>query len=251
MKTRTARLAMAIVTALVAAILLMLQSASSVTSRSAPDQAVTLNPLNGMAAEQAVYRDFAEASEDPDDIANAAAQFRNGALSAYGREPLTPKSLTILALAETDPDKRSAIFDIATRLNRRDPALQLAALDHRLKQRDADAVIATLDQLLRVRPEYADRLFPPLQQALLDPRTESTFAALLDGSSPWHQRFAMFAVRDEQARLRLAAIHDDIVVDDPAFDRQLIAGLAAQGEIGLAREVYGRADKARDTRRRK
>ena len=61
----------------------------------------------------------------------------------------------------------------------------------------------------------------------------------------------MFAVRDEQARLRLAAIHDDIVVDDPAFDRQLIAGLAAQGEIGLAREVYGRADKARDARRRK
>ena len=231
---------MAIGFGLVAAVVLALQAASSVAERSAPAQATTLNPLNGMAAEQAAFRRFTELSDDDvTKLASSAQAVRADALSAYQSEPLTPKALAVLALATADAEARGKIFELATRLNRRDLALQLAALDHKIKAEDAIGSITTLDQLLRVHPEESARLFPPLQQALLDTRTQGTFAALLDGSAPWHERFAMTAVRNEDARLRLAAIREDIVVEDEDFDRQLIAGLAAQGELERARAMYG------------
>ena len=241
MKTGIARLGMAIGTGLVAAALLALQAASSFAERRSPAEAVALNPLNGMAAEQAAFARFQDEAEDPDQISQAAANTRDLALAAFGAEPLTPKSLMVLAKAEADDAKRGKILELAARLNRRDLALQGAVLEHKVEQADAVGSIGTLDQLLRVHPELTAQFFPPLQDALLKPETERTFAALLDGSSPWHDQFAMFAVRDPGARIRLANIRSEITVENEKFDRDLIAGLATQGEIEQARTLYARA----------
>lgn len=237
------RLALAIVLGIGVAILLGLQAASAYAERRAPELAIQLNPLNGMAAEQAAYRRFSSTTSDPETvtpeaIASAAANARPLALSSYASEPLAPKSLTVLALAADAADVRGDILTIATRLNRRDLALQLAKFEYQVGQRDEIATLNTLDQLLRVHPEFSDRFFPPLQQALLNPDTHGTFSAMLNGSSPWHEAFAMAAVRSEAARVPLAQIRPNITIEDEQFDRLLIAGLAAQGELELAKSMY-------------
>lgn len=251
MKQNFARLGGAVVIGLIASVMLALQAASSVTERSAPEFAISLNPANGMAAEQAAHSRFSDASSDgatpdPARVAKAAAQARSLALASYASEPLTPKSLTVIALATTDLDLRGQILDFATRLNRRDLALQLAALDFSVQNDRAIAAINTLDQLLRVHPQYSDQFFPSLQQAMLVPETEATFAKLLDGSSPWHHAFAMFTVRDAASRLRLARLRSRISITDERFDGQLISGLAEQGELETAAQVYRQVTKSDD-----
>jgi len=51
-------------------------------------------------------------------------------------------------------------------------------MEQRLASGDYRGVIATLDQLLRVHPEYSADFFPVLQQALVIPGTQDAFADL-------------------------------------------------------------------------
>lgn len=246
MKHGFARLGLAIAAGSIAAVVLALQAASSMIERSDPETAMTLNPLNGMALEQAAYARFSDASTDSAQVGEAAGENRALALESYAAEPLVPKSLTVIALATANPKQRERILALANQLNRRDLALQLAALDNALQTGKAIAAITTLDQLLRVHPTYSDQFFPSLQQAMLIPETESTFAKLLDGSSPWHNAFAMYAVRDPAARLRLAKLRSKITITDESFDGLLISGLAQQGELETAAGVYRQIAKSDD-----
>jgi hypothetical protein len=47
-------------------------------------------------------------------------------------------------------------------------------------------------------------------------------------------------VADPDARLRLAQIRPKITITNTSFDPQLIAGLAAQGELQIAADLYAR-----------
>lgn len=242
-----ARFAMAVGLGLAGAVVLALQAASAVIERKSPETAVALNPFNGLAREQAAFLGFRARAKDPAEFSAAATKMRSEALAAYSFEPLAPKALTLLALSTANMDKRSKLLELATRLNRRDLSLQIAVLENQLARMDEPGAIVTIDRLLRVHTDYSEQFFAPLQEALLNPATADEFAALLNGSARWHNAFALRAVRDEAARVRLAQIRKDIKITDERFDRQLIAGLAAQGELDLAGRIYRLVAKSDDS----
>ncbi|MEM6492891.1 MAG: hypothetical protein AAF650_00790 [Pseudomonadota bacterium] len=229
------------------AILMALQALSSAATRSNPQVAVTLNGFNGMAREQLAARVFLDASAQAQDIPKAAASARDLALTAYRSEPLVPKALMIAALSTPEAQDKDRILRLASRLNRRDLSLQAAVLEQKISVGDYTGVIATLDQILRVHPDYRAEFFPVLEEALVAPGTLEAFEDMLDGSSPWHERFLFHALRNPAARAQLAQLRPSITVTRVEFDRRLISGLAAQGEFELAQSVYNLATGQEDT----
>ncbi|MEM6857052.1 MAG: hypothetical protein AAF559_04200 [Pseudomonadota bacterium] len=220
------------------AILLALQALSGIATRANPEIAVSLNGLNGLAREQLAALRFRDAATSTQQIPQAAASSVDIAIAAYRSDPLVPKALMIAALSASDEATKARIVATANQLNRRDLSLQGLVMEQRLANNDYAGVVDTLDQILRVHPEYSPEFFPLLEEALVEPGTKEVFEDLIDGSSGWHEDFLAGAVRNEAARIALAAIRPAITVTDPLFDRRLIAGLAEQGELGRAQSLY-------------
>lgn len=220
------------------AVLLGGQALSSVLTRSAPNYATAIFAGNGLAREQEAFGVFQTAFTDNQDMTAAAQAAEPLALRSIADDPLTPKNYTIAALAKTDPEMRAALLEQASRLNRRDLSLQGLVLQERLGEENYPGVIETLDQILRVHPDYSAEFFAVLLDALRKPEAASLFPDILTGAAPWHETFLRYAVRDPDARTNLAVIRDKIAINDDAFDRQLISGLADQGEVGAAQRLY-------------
>lgn len=234
------RLTLASAFALGLAFVLAGQALSSASTRSAPGLAVSAFPFNGLAQEQLAFETFTAGVSAPEDTFEVARSASETALQAVRSDPLTPKAHTILALAAGDPSSRKAIITAATRLNRRELSLQGLALQEHIASEDYAGTIETLDQILRVHPEYSREFFPVLAQALGQEETIPLFAEMLDNSSPWHARFLSFAVGQRDSLSNLALLRAQIEVDEESFDRRLIAGLAGNGDVAGAEALYQR-----------
>ena len=216
------------------AVLSGMQSLSSVATRKAPAQAVALNPYNGLAQEQLAFRELREQVAEGVPIQEAA---RNAAVRArlgLKYDPLAPKSYALLAMAEEDPERRSAILEEAIKLNRRDNALLGVVLEDHIGNEDVRSVVTTWDLLLRVHPNYSEGSFPELVSVLKREGAPPFFSDILTGDAPWHEAFLRFAVRDDEALPNLAQIRSNITIEDERFDRQLITGLARIGDMELS-----------------
>lgn len=194
--------------------------------------------FNGLAYEQLAFRRFQEEATDAQALRDAAFSARPYALSAIAAEPLAPKAHAIAALSSESLDRRAELVTLASRLNRRDLALQGVVLEQALEDEDYDRTVATLDQILRVHPDHKQRFYPALLQALAVPEAGAAFADLLNNSSPWHGDFLMTASRTSEVQPALASIRENITVPNKAIDQRLIAGLIRQGAISEARKVY-------------
>ncbi|QIQ87555.1 hypothetical protein [Erythrobacter sp.] len=223
---------------LLLALLLGAQAFSSVLTRKGPEQAVSLLSHNGLAREQLAFRKFQEAATAPEEVQSAALLAKPDALTAISLEPLVPKAYAILAASIDDPAQKSAILSLASRLNRRDIALQGLVLEQALAEGDYDQVVTTLDQILRVHPNFREQFYPVLLQALSAPEAAPTFVRLLDGASPWHEDFLLRAARQGAVQPVLASVRGDLFINDIEFDRRLIAGLVQQGAFAEATRVY-------------
>lgn len=224
------------------ALLAGLQALSGVLTHAAPDIALTVFPFNAMAREQAAFARFRDnaGTGEAADLAAAAQAARGEAIAAIAAEPLVPKAHVLVTIATADGDRRTRILDLASRFNRRDLALQGLVLERGLEARDFSLTVETLDQILRVHPEYRERFFPVLLDALAQPDAVPVFATILDGSATWQERFLSYAVRRRAARPALAQLRSTIDFMDERFDSVLIAGLAGEGETALARDLYRR-----------
>ncbi len=227
---------------LVLAVVLVLQAVSGVMSKPAPDLALSVPFANGLANERLAYQRFASEVTDPNDPTAAAKSAQAFALSAYKLNAITPKALAILVMAEGDQATRSNMLRAASRLNRRDATLQSLVLQEAIAANDHDRSVEALDQMLRVHPELSQDLFPVLAEALRNQANTETFAGLLDGSSPWHERFLKYALNDPELLPILAKVRSEITVEDERFDQRLVAGLASRGEFDLAQSVVARAN---------
>lgn len=242
------------VVAVIGAGVLGLQALGNVLAKREPDLALSVAPTNASAREQEAFREFQaravtqqEAGPDAEQAAetaigfsSAARQAMEPALQAFRSDPLAPKAHAVFAFATEDAAARRAILEAASSLNRRDIALQGAMLDNALERGDYPMATTTIDRILRVHPERENTFFPVLRRALKVPAATPLFADLLDGGSLWHRQFLLQAVKDPEARLPLASIRPDLRLDDPEFDRRLIAGLATQGEFDAAARIYRR-----------
>ncbi len=224
--------------------LLAAQAISGVLTRQAPGQASAVFPGNGIALERQAFREFQESFETSQDLEVSANAASSLALRSLSIDPLAPKSHSIIAMTlgeegeGAQSEKRLAVLEAASRLNRRDLSLQGLVLQERLVAEDFPQVIATLDQILRTHPEYRPEFYPVLVDAMARPETQPVFSRILSESSPWHNRFLQFAVRDPRARVNLASIRSDIVYENKQFDLELVSGLASQGELEVAQQLY-------------
>jgi len=237
-KLDVARLVSSVIFALSLAFVLALQASSNVLMKSSPRQALMLNPLNGLATERAAFEVFRKAVKDPENLEIPAQNARPLALRAWKLDPLAPKALAILALSAPGSDDRRAILEQAARLNKRDLTLQGAFLEQAAMDEDFQSGFEALDHMLRTHPNQAEVFFPFLVQTLNDGQSTAALILILDGTSPWHGRFWRSAVSTPKSRLALAQIRSDIVIDDAGFDRALISGLAGDGQMQLAEQVY-------------
>lgn len=220
------------------ALALAAQAISSILTRRGPQEAVAVFGFNGLAYEQLAFRRFQREATDAQALMNAALAARPYALSAVATDPLAPKAHAISALSIENSSRQAELLSLASRLNRRDLALQGVVLEEALEDADYDRTVATLDQILRVHPDHRQRFYPALLQALAVPEGGAALADLLDGSSPWHQSFLMTASRTSEVQLVLASIRDKITVPNREIDRRLIKGLIRQGALSEARRVY-------------
>nr|WP_298898213.1 hypothetical protein [uncultured Altererythrobacter sp.] len=214
------------------------QALSSVSTRTAPETAISLFPSNGLAREQLAFANFTARVAEPDDIQDAARSAYPVALATLYSDPLSPKAHAILALAADDRAARGEILNAAAKLNRRDLSLQGLLLQDHVAADDYARTIETLDQILRVHPERAQEFFPVLVEALSNSETIPLFAELLDNSSPWHVRFLAFALRQRDVLPNLARLRLRIDVENDAIDRSLIASLAGSEDVELASALY-------------
>lgn len=237
---------------------------SSVSTRTAPQLAINVFASNGAAHERLAYSRLLAAAKaeagGADEIETdaeaevASAQARTSldlatlstlakaqkphVLAAIRYEPLSPRAHALAIMAETDPRTKGEWIAAASRLNRRDIILQGLALEYHAARGDYPATIATIDQMLRVKPERADTIFPLLTSALTFDETVPVFAQLLADPLPWRDAFLMHAAQDGKARGNLARLRSQIDFDNADFDRALIAGLVSQGEIRTAADLY-------------
>lgn len=235
------RLAVCSVIGLVLAGLLFLQAGSSVLTYKQPPLAVQLMPVNGLALEQAAARQFMAGVKTEADIPASAAAALPLARAAFAHDPLSPKSLAIMAMAQTDPQARRDILEKASAINRRDLLLQGLVLEDAVARKDYAGALATFDRILRVHPEQSATFFPILTNALKNPAAAQELGAILERDSPWHKGFLEFAASDGDALPNLARLRLTKIKVDTRVDQRLISGLVKRGNIGLAHQVYRKA----------
>jgi len=241
---------------------------SSVSTRIAPQLAVNVFGSNGAAHERLAFDRFraaaaAEAGTSETDASSSQARKnldtatlstlaqsqRSHVLAAIRYEPLSPRAHALAIMAETDPRKKGDWIAAASSLNRRDIILQGLALEHHAARGDYPAAVATIDQMLRVKPERSDTIFPLLTTALTFDDTVPVFAQLLAKPLPWRDAFLMYAAQDGKARDNLARLRSQIDFGNENFDRSLISGLVSQGEILTAAELYSSLGSSRKSGR--
>ncbi|WP_417819066.1 hypothetical protein [Tritonibacter scottomollicae] len=223
---------------LVLASALAAQSAGIALSRKAPDTALSLFPLNGLAQEKLAALSLLAAAQEDEAIASGPQRTEECARAAYRNEPLTPQALAILAMAEQDQQTRSRIVVLASELDRREPRLQAVVLQEQVAAQDYAGAVATLDRILRVGPSRAQEVFPTLLAVFARDGAVEEFAQILDGSSRWHHAFFEYAVRQPSALPNLLSLRRRVSFDDERLDQALLRNLVAQGDIGSAYEFY-------------
>lgn len=235
---RPLRLTVCAALGLALAVGLAVQSAGIALTRKAPQASHELFPLNGLSQEELATAAVLSVAEGlvPAEIGMPMAE--EWALEAYRKEPLTPEAHAILALAEEDEDGRSEILKLALKLNRRNPRLQGVVLQEQVGQQDYLGAVATLDRILRVRPSRSGELFPALLPVFVKEGAVAEFARILDGTSPWHQAFFQYAVRQPAALRNLLELRQSVTFNDQRLDQALLNNLVTEGEFDLAFAFY-------------
>lgn len=240
------RLIIGITFAVLLAGLVGAQATSSALTRSAPQQAVSFMPMNGQARERLAFAEFAAGVTEPEDAPASARQTVPTALAALRADPLVPKAHAILAMASDDPQTKSELLAAASRLNRRELALQSLVLQEAVGNSDYASTVETLDQILRVHPERSQEFFPVLNSALTNAEAVPMFADILDLSSPWHERFLSFSIGQRESLPDLALLREEISFGDESLDRRLIANLVKVSELDAAEKIYRQVTGKRD-----
>lgn len=224
-----------------------LHATSAIATRTAPEVAADLFFANAEARETLAFNAFTEAVGDPGDLGPAARSVRADAAGALKSDPTSAKALALLALASENLDARHSAALVASRINRRDLALQGLVLEAHLADRDLASVVETLDQILRVHPTYLQQFAPVLSEALREEQAVPAFARMIDGSSPWHRYYyANYALGDASLLRHLAVLRSQRPLADEEFDRRLIDLLAQQGHMNEARALFERLSGGRN-----
>ncbi len=223
---------------LLLAVLLGLQSLSTIAQRAQPQFASQIDPGNGKALSKHAFLKFSEQVESGADVGEAARSVAPLAKRAYQHHSLDPRALSLLTMAQDDQAKQQAILTQALRLNRRSLNLQALALQNFVGRGDLTQAIEVLDQLLRVHPEHREEFFPVLAQALTETSDVDIFVDMLSAGPPWRDPFLLYVSSQQNTLERAAQLRRQIDAEDPRIDFRLISNLAQFVGVDPAREHY-------------
>lgn len=259
---RPLRLAILTVMSSVLALVVGAHALSSASTKASSTLAVQVYPFNWHAVEEKAYDDFQSSVQrstlgeaDQSQPRVGTAPLRSASVSSpqlqtavrplvselknvVRHEPLLPRTLALLALVDTDREQRLRLLDRASAMSRRSLLLQGLVLDRYVTDGNYAGTIKTIDQILRVEPSRSDIFYPILTQALAYDQTLPLFADLLNDDNPWRQSYLAYAVSDSKAFGNLSKLRRKIDFRNDEFDKRLIAGLVAQGQIVSAAELY-------------
>lgn len=220
---------------------LSLQAVTNVLDNDQPALAASVFPLNGYALEYFVTGQFAAGNAKGVSISQTARSLEPLIRKVLAKEPLTPRALTILALAQEDEAKSTEIFLTAAQVSRRPLLLQNNLLVYYASRNDFAESIAILNNMLAVHPEKREMVFPALSQALTDTRAINPLATVLKDRPKWGEDFMKAAARnvdtvDNIARVRMKLLNKIPVDGD--LDKSIIAGLMKAERIDSAAAFY-------------
>lgn len=235
-----------------------LHSLASVRAFSAPSDAVAVSPWHGVAQTNLAFSQFYENVESigassindrgpardsteealAKSLVAAANASVNEARRAIQLEPMSAKSLAIIAFSQPDPSAKIGIIQNASLLSKRELALQGLLLEHHILEKNYSGIIETIDQILRAHPQMSTRFFPILLEVLAVEETLPELAELFAVPLPWRQSFMNYAIRDDRVLSNLGSLRTQLKLDSQDFDRRLISRLHALGETDKARSVF-------------
>jgi hypothetical protein len=220
------------------AVLLASHTASLALTKKAPERSAALFPLNGLAHEHIASALFMASAGEGGMDERGVQHAEEWARLAYRNDPLTPEAHAILVLGLQENAQKARALAIAAGLNRREPRLQAVVLQDQVAEQDYPGAIATLDRILRVQPSRGEELFPALLPVFVREGALEEFAKVLDGSSPWHDAFFRYAVKQPAALPNLLALRKRVALSDLEMDRTLLLNLVSEGELDLAFNFY-------------
>lgn len=232
------RLALSGVLSLALAVIVAAHSASIALTHKASVTALALFPQNGLSQEAVASDVFRSVLATAKQSSRAALEARKLAYVSYQNEPLVAEAHAILALVAEDTTARTYIIRTASGMNKRDQLLQGLLLEQSVSDDDSQLAVATLDQILRVRPSRDTELFPALLSVFIADGAVEYFATVLDGTSPWHERFLNYAIAQGEALGSMAELRRRIQFGDERIDQALIRNLAKEGQFDAGYELY-------------
>lgn len=180
-----------------------------VAKKKAPELAVTIQPLNGFAAEELLSDAIRRAIVDnqgrfPDDIDES---IRERAELAFVSEPLTPQAVAGLALGEENGTKRE-LMRSAFALSRREQLITSWMISDSGAREDIPAILGYYDTLLRSSSSSSAVVIPILAGALANENFIEPFAGLLSKNPPWAGGFWRKVVSTPQAIANAARLRE-------------------------------------------
>ncbi len=246
------------------------QGASNVLSTLSPAEAIGLSPFAADAAERLTRTTFiaggtAGGAIPPGNV-NPASQpsaggldgqpaidpavTRKFALTALYRNPLAADAAAIYA-AGLPADRRGNALVAAGALTKRSRLLNGLLLREYQQAGNAEAVLVTLDQTLRVRPRLQSEIVPVLVALLNTREAVPYFTKVLQDGPTWTNAFLSAAARNPQVTGNLAALRIALTgkmtgetTIELDTDRAIIEALIRDNALENAAEVYRVASEA-------
>ena len=201
-------------------------------ARSDPARALSWNDGHPVALVLQAER-LAEAGDD--------AGARGLALKALQSNPLDGRGFRVLArLADKagDVEATARFYAMAVKRSPRDLPSHAWLFEHHLRAGRVAVALLHGDQMLRVQPELAKRLFPMLAELSVDPAAAPALARRLVAVPPWREKFLLMLFRNATDGRRLLGLVAAITGGDSGLGQ---AELAAWLERLIADQAWDEA----------
>lgn len=123
---------------------------------------------------------------------------RDLARRALQANPLDGRGFRVLARLASkagDVDGAARFYSMAVKRSPRDLPSHAWLFEYQLRAGRVAMALRHADQMLRVQPELADRLFPMLAELASDPAAMPEMARLLASAPPWREKFLLTTFR--------------------------------------------------------
>lgn len=168
------------------------QSASALSGKFSPTQALRLNP--SLASALINVNESAAVKKDKAEFLRIAQ--RNARL-ALTSDPLAPAAIRQLGqyhLWSGNREQGRRLIMLSASLSRRDAATQLWIFEDSVKANQLEAAMRSLDAVLRTEPEARGQIFQVLGATLADTRFRSTFVRYAAERPAWMEEFLSYNI---------------------------------------------------------